>query len=72
MDKFKTRFFTSREVFNTYGNNTVDKHQVNGKYFLVLDEKNKETYNEKEVGKMYIIEVDGGIVLDALAEEVEN
>lgn len=72
MVKFKEKFYTERDSVTTVDGVAYKKAEVNGKYFLVLTEKDPATYDVVAEGKIYIIELDGAIVIEAPTGEVEQ
>jgi hypothetical protein len=65
----------SRELINptiatTFWTPYTDHADKIGKEFLLITEKNKDTYDYEEVGDMYIIEFDGAVLIEAYPEEV--
>jgi hypothetical protein len=72
MEKFSKTFWSPYEKITTVDGQEVDSEKLIDKEFIVITEKDKGSYDFEEIGVMYIIELDGGILLGAYPEEVEN
>ena len=72
MEKFAKTFWTPYENVRTLSGESLSKREVIGKEFIVIDELDRKSYDREEVGTVYIVELDGGIVIHAFPEEVEN
>jgi hypothetical protein len=72
MVKFAETFWTPYENVYTLNGEALKGKDLIGKGFLVIDEKDKESYDFEEVGVMYIVELDGAILIEAYPEEVET
>ncbi|GIN22631.1 hypothetical protein [Siminovitchia fordii] len=71
MTKFAEKFWTPYSQVTTLGGKELNRNEVIGKEFIVIDEKDKNSYDFEEVGTMYIVELDGAILIEAYPEEVE-
>lgn len=70
MSKFKKVFHTERATVTGINGEDINRENLNGKQFIVITEKDPTTYAYEEAGTMYIIEFDGGLVVEAFEEEV--
>jgi hypothetical protein len=57
-------------IATTFWTPYTDHEDKIGKEFLWITEKKKDTYDYEEVGDIYIIEFDGGVLIEAFPEEI--
>jgi hypothetical protein len=72
MEKFAKTFWTLATSIKAVDGRELDGKDLIGKPFIVIDEVDKNSYDYEEVGALYIVELDGGILIQAFPEEVEN
>lgn len=70
MSKFAERYYTVYETVEGMNGEVLSSKDLNGKEFIVIDEVDKHSYDYEDVGVMYIIEFDGGLLVEAFADEV--
>lgn len=70
MSKFAKTFTTYHDTVWGMNGEVLNSSELIGKEFIVIDEVDEHSYDYEDVGTMYIIEFDGGLLVEAFSDEV--